>query len=354
MQVEWLISGNHGLRCLAGALAGCGLALAVTGLRSQAAAEDVGDGAGLAAVDLTEVLELAWHELSQRRQWGGVTEALRSVLVQAPMAGRVTGLEQRVGDRVAPGDGLLRIEDPALVARVAVLRERVDLLDAELSEWEQLAAAGAAGSAEVSAARLEALAAREQLAEAEARLEAGLVRAATAGRLVDVAVASGADVTPGQQLLVLEVLESVGLRLRLPVTEMRWLEQGRLRLETAAGDELETAGWTALSAANGFVTVEFEGLPVAPAVEARLVSDLHDQVLLVPWTAVASDDDGHWVMVVAGDDHQLERRQIELARAAPAGIEVAAGLDAGDQVLRYRPRAWRQGQQVQPVKEGAD
>lgn len=67
MQVEWLISGNHGLRCLAGALAGCGLALAVTGLRSQAAAEDVGDGAGLAAVDLTEVLELAGSEVPAAR-----------------------------------------------------------------------------------------------------------------------------------------------------------------------------------------------------------------------------------------------------------------------------------------------
>jgi RND family efflux transporter MFP subunit len=312
--------------------------------------EGTGGGEGGAAPPRVAVVLVRGEELVQRREWGGVTEALRRVPVQASAGGRVVGLEVGVGERVSGGEELLRIEDPALMARLPILRERAELLEGELAEWEALAAAGAAGAAELSAARLEVLAAREVLAEVEARVESGVLRAPEDARVVELGSASGVEVAGGQVLLVLEALGGIGLRLRLPVSELRWLEEGEVRMWSGEGEEIELPGrWRALADGEAFVVVEWEGLAVGGEVEVRLVSELRSGGLLVPWTAVASDGGEHWVMVVDGGG-KLVRRLVELGRAGATGVEVIGGLEDGERVVRYRPRAWAEGREVEAVE----
>jgi multidrug efflux pump subunit AcrA (membrane-fusion protein) len=336
-------------------------ALALGGCRDTAPPASASTTAPATPVSVWVATPVRWTD---GREWAGTLEPLRVHELRLPAAGRVRDIPVREGDAVAAGAILARIESPDLEARLPVLSERVDRLGEELSRWQALAAANAAGAGEVTAAELRLFEAQEALAALQATRGGLALRAPVDGQVVRVALTPGREEGAGALALVLEEAASYGLRLRIPASEA-----GRFQDPTA----LEVVGGPGLGEPlaidrvvsspdlqPGFVQVElyFENpLPVREAVRVRVLEEGEGMVL--PWTAVAADGTRNWIAVAVpssgeaeGDGapvYRVERRTVELGRAHPEGVEARSGVAPGDYVIRYEPRSHREGRVVAPI-----
>jgi HlyD family secretion protein len=68
--------------------------------------------------------------------------------------------------------------------------------------------------------------------------------------------------------------------------------------------------------------------------------------VLLPQTAVLSDDKGNYVLVVGADD-KLQRRDVTVAGARPEGLLVSAGLEGSERVIAIAGAFLREGEAVQ-------
>jgi RND family efflux transporter MFP subunit len=297
---------------------------------------------------------VALQRVATERHWQGRLEPLRTYPVQAPRGGRVASIAVRDGTPVRAGDVLARMDSPDLDARREVLRERVAQMEGELARWKGLQEEGAAGPGEVAEATLRLLEARDQASELEAFAETYAVRAPASGRVNTVVVGPGANVTEGQTLLQVEDDATLGVRLTVPAAETAYLEDvQRLSLRDDRDQVLPVRRVVFSSDAHpAFVGAEVYVEGTGGRRAATVIFRSWEEVLTIPWTAVASDGDRHWVAVVVdGDPARIDRRTVELGRGHGDGIEVRSGLVAGDRIVRYEPRSHPQGRAVLPQED---
>jgi membrane fusion protein, multidrug efflux system len=332
-----------------------GVAVLLTALLLVGCGRADDDRGGAAAAEAPPVAVEVWtvraEPLTTRRRWAGTLEPLVSAAVQAPRQGQVLSVEVRDGDRVRRGDVLVRLGAPELLARRAVLRERHRHLEEELQRWTALAQARAAGPAEVNQASLRLLEVRESLAEVEATLAANVVRSPAAGQVLGTVASPGSHVSEGQMLMRVDDVATLGIRLAVPAGEAALLERPAALRVRDGGLEIPVERVVrGRSAQPGFVNAEIYVRSVADARprEVEVVYETAEDVLVVPWTSVASEQHSRWVSRVTGEPPHLVRQPVELGRAHPAGIEVLGGLSAGDRVVRYEPRSHPEGRRVAP------
>lgn len=304
------------------------------------------------------VFEVEYQEIETRRNWVGTLNPLQVLHVVAPEAGRVTDLKVQDGQRVERDQPLVRIDGTELSARHAVLRERREAVAEDLARWQRLAAADAAGSGEVEAARLRLLEVDEALAEVEQRMQATELSAPASGRVVGLSVREGSSSERGDLLLRIEPEDRLGLRLTVPASETRYFRDlERLRFDNGAelsAREVVTHQHDDLP--RGFVAVDVvvSGEALDWPSELTLSYVATDNVLLVPWTAVARDEDRHWVAKLAGDPAEIRRTEVRTGRGRADGIEIIEGLSAGDRIVRHEPRAIGDGQTVQTRQDASE
>jgi len=292
------------------------------------------------------------HELATQRQWHGRMEPLRLVAVHAAGQGQIAELNVREGDRVRQGDILLRIHAPELQSRRAVLLAQQQVLNDQLQRWEKLIEREGAAQNDLVQARIQLLEVDEQLAQLEAEINRHMIRAPVPGQVSGVTLDTGNNVSAGQVLLTVQDENAWGVRLAVPARESVLLGAiSRLRLLTESGgvlplDRIIVTAGTAAGIVNAEVYVEPR--PDWQAREVTLHYDETGPVLLVPWTAVASDERGTWVALIEGSPATINRRIIQLGRAHAAGVEVVDGLNEGDLVVRYEPRSLPEGREVTP------
>ncbi len=340
-------------------LPGCGRTACLCALVSGVSLFATGCGESSANSDETskprvEVVVLEFETLHSERRWTSVTAPMRSVAVPSPEDGVVAELFVTDGGFVEKGDRLSRIDGPDLTARYGVLVQRRMALAAELSRWERLAEAQAAGPGEVEAARLRLLGVEETLATLEARKALAEVSAPVSGRVVGLSSASGATVSRGEILMRIEDGQSIGTRLLVPALEAKYFEiTDRLSVRDPGGGSfgISRVVTTEDQTARGYVTVEIrlKETNVFDPVEAEVTYREAREAILVPWTSVAREGETHWVAVVSGDPAVIGRREVVLGAARAEGVEVSSGLAAKERILRFEPRSQPTGREVTVV-----
>jgi RND family efflux transporter MFP subunit len=290
----------------------------------------------------------------------GRIEARDRIPARARLGGTLVSLTVAEGDLVAQGDVLAEIVDEklgfqlsALDAQSSALAAQLGNAEAELKRGEELLAQGVTTAQRLDALRtqvdvvkgqLAAVAAQRQVVEQQAA--EGAVLAPVAGRVLDVPVAQGAVVMPGEAVAQ---LGGGGIFLRLAVPE-------RHAADLNEGDAIEIEGPDGTVAGrlvkvyplieNGRVVadVEVAGLPER-FVDARVLVRLPvgaRNALLVPETALVTRGGLDFVAVEgAGLRAVVPGAEVEIDGVAM--IEVLTGLKAGDAVMAVAPVAGEVG-----------
>lgn len=290
--------------------------------------------------------------------------------------GRVVAIPVEAGDWVQQGQVLAVIDRSvqtqqaqSAAAQVQVSQADANLAQANLDRALKLVERGFVSTADIDrlTATRDAATARVRVAQAQLReLQARNARlnivAPASGLLLERNVEIGQTVQGGAQSLFriaqggeMEMLARVG------EGELSRLSQGVSASVTPVGGDKSFTGkvWQisptidaqdrqgtariALSYAaglrpGGFATARIRsGTVVAP---------------VLPESAIMSDDDGSYVLVV-GADNKVEKRSVTLGTVTDRGIIINSGLDGNERVVLRAGGFLNPGEAVKPVKAGA-
>lgn len=302
---------------------------------------------------LAETVTLAPTPVIDWKAVYGRIEARDRVPARARIGGTVVELSVSEGDVVAEGQPIATITDDklgfqirALESQKAALAAQLDNAEAELARGEQLLEQGVSTVQRLDALRTQVEVLKGQIAANDAQAELvrqsqseGTVLAPAAGRVLDVPVAKGAVLMPGEAVATISA-GGTFLRLAVPERHAMMLDEGAtIRIEDPSGarDGKLVKVYPLIENGRVIADVEVEGASDR-FVDARVLVRLpmgDRSALLVPATAIVSR---------AGLDFvQVETAAGPLMRAVVPGdriatdtgdmVEVLSGLVAGDRVV---------------------
>ena len=303
----------------------------------------------------------------------GVVEAVRQAVVAAQVAGNIVALQVKVGDRVAAGQVLARIDARAAEqaatasdAQAVAAKAQLELASREFDRQKQLFAQQFISRAALDRAESEykaqAAQANAQLAQAgAARTQSGfyVVKAPFSGVIAEVPVQLGDMAMPGRPLMT--VYEPGAMRVTAAVaqTVAMQLNTQSLRIEVPG---LATPGpWVNSLRVQRLPTVDPATLTmqiradlpaglqgISPGMFARVWLSVPPSAfastsgpsaggrnsegrIWLPATAIVRRAELTGVYVVSPEGKPM-LRQVRLGRADAQQVEILSGLNAGDQV----------------------
>jgi RND family efflux transporter MFP subunit len=287
-------------------------------------------------------------------------------------AGRVAAVYVEAGDHVKRGQLLARIDTALLVPQVANLQAALDLARAEselaAAEYHRAVAVGKSGalSAEETERRRSSSVTGEakvkvaaaQLAEAQARLARAEVRAPADGVILTRTVEVGQTVSPaGNPLFRMAEGDEVELRGDVAETDLPLLKEGQAVDVRLTGNDKVYPGRVRLLGAVidpqtrlGMIRVSLAPDPnLRPGAFARAeVTVSNAQRIVLPQTAVLTDDKGSYVLVVNSAD-KIERRPVHVSGMVENGVTIADGVSGTDRVVATAGAFLQVGESVKPV-----
>jgi len=274
----------------------------------------------------------------------GTVSSDHKVSVSSRLSGYIRSIKVREGDRVKAGQLLFDV-DP-VNARQAYAQAKADQADAasDLNRYRSLLADHAVSQQQYDKVRLRYVVAQSRAVQAENLLQYAEVRSPVSGIVVEKHASSGDLASPGQSLLVLEdpssllvetyvseqfvatIHEDDAVRVFIPGLDKTI--DGHIRQIVKSADRLshQFLVKVALSADGGaypgmFAEVNF-------AVGKRMA-------IMVPETALQKRSGLVGIYVV--DAQSIAHyRQLRTGEQGEQGVEVLAGLNAGD-VIAWRP-----------------
>lgn len=275
--------------------------------------------------------------------------------VLARVSGVVLELYVEEGDRVREGRPLLHIEDAEYQARLSQAEAAAAKERARFERVQNMFKESFISAEEFEAAKsdLQAATANEDLAALE--LSYTKPRSPFAGRVTRRYVDPGVMVNAGTPIYSLADVDRLLARVHVPAKEFRNIRTDQnVRLTLATGDDVLVGRIILVSpvidpnSGTIKVTVEITDYPpnIRPGdfAEVHIVTDRHDDTILVPKTAVVTDR-GEQVVFVAGDS-TAERRVVETGFQDDDHTEVTQGLREGEPVVIQGQRSLRDGQPI--------
>jgi HlyD family secretion protein len=286
--------------------------------------------------------------------------------------GRVAAINVEAGDRVKRGQVLARFDVSVLAPQVANLQAALELARAEAdlatAEYRRAVAVGASGalSAEeterrrsnsvTAAAKVKVAAA--QLAEAQARLARAEVRAPGDGLILARNVEVGQTATAGGGALFrLAEGEEVELRGQVAEQDLPLLKVGQPVTVRLTGTSQVYTGHVRLLGAVIDPQTRLGSVRVSLAPDANLrpgafaraeVTVSNADRIVLPQTAVLSDEKGSYVLVV-NPQNKVERRPVHVSGIVANGVTVADGLKGKERVVATAGAFLQEGEVVSPV-----
>ena len=290
----------------------------------------------------------------------GRVEARDRIPARARLGGTLVSLAVAEGDEVAQGDVLARVVDEklgfqlsALAAQRGALEAQLTNARAELTRGEELLAQGVTTAQRLDALRTQVDVVTGQIAALDAQAQVieqqaaeGAVLAPVAGRVLDVPVAQGAVVMPGEAVAQ---LGGGGIFLRLAVPERHagdLTEGDAIEIEGASGTVTGRLAKVYPLIENGRVIadVEVEGL-TDRFVDARVLVRLpvgERDALMVPEAALVTRG-GLDFVAVEGVGLRAVVPGARVMVDGAAMVEVLTGLKTGDAVLAVALQAGEVG-----------
>ena len=287
-----------------------------------------------------------------------VPAAVADFIVTADQPAEIAELPKNEGDTVKTGDLLVRLDIASITNEVATrqleLGEATAKLDAAKKDEERLeplVAQGLAARNKLEAARSTRLAAEAAVTQVKARFDAAkaqesgaVIRARFPGVVIKRWHGPGETVAGGEGDPILRVIDPARLQVAIQVSREQAdrLNQGQpATIQTGTGTEPAIVAMKGVVTSEAATTVEVRlslaaapttPLPLDSIVQAEIVLEELQNVILVPATTVQRDDKGPFVWL-ASETGQAAKRQIRVGLTVTGSTQVLSGLVAGDQVI---------------------
>jgi RND family efflux transporter MFP subunit len=278
--------------------------------------------------------------------------------ITAPEPARILDMPKAEGDRVAPGDLLVRFEIPSLStdlaqreAEVRQAQAHVANAQASVNRLTTLVQHGVAAQKDLEDAQRDLSEAQATLAQSQrARENASVLASRTVVRARFAGVVARRAHNPGDMVdasasdVILRIIDPSRLQVvaSVPIADLARVRTGQAVQITVPGAEGPLSGKVltrpaavdpAGVAADVRIAFDHEAsLPAGTPVRVDIVTDEHPNALAVPTEAVLHEDEGTFVML-AGADNKAHKTTVTTGLATAKQIEITRGLKAGDAVI---------------------
>lgn len=314
-----------------------------------------------------EAVPVALTQLSRGRiesvlRFSTNLEAERQVEVLSESSREVKQLLVEEGDDVRRGQVLIRLEDSAQRTELARIESQLEKAGRELARQESLFEQKLISEQDFNDAKYEVDQLELGLADANRELSYTEVRAPISGTVTQRLVKVGDNITVGQHLFDVIDFDSIVARVYVPEKELSRLEKGQMaRITAQAVGEEERRGSIdriapVVDSRSGTVKVTIaipaeEGLLPGMYVSVQLVTDVHEEALLVPKRALVYDDDQLFVFRMK-DSERVERLMVLPVLEDRDYIEPAGILEEGDSIVVAGQAGLKDGSLVREVEVG--
>jgi RND family efflux transporter MFP subunit len=288
----------------------------------------------------------------------GELRAELEATVRAEIGGPVVQVSAQEGQSVRKGALLGRIEATAIedarrsaASAVTSAENQLAVARREAERTEQLVSAGALAARDLDLAKANVIAAEAQVADARSRLVAAqeqagdaVLRAPIDGIVSERAVNAGDVVSPGTALFTIIDPRSMRLEASVPSEELRALRVGAtVQFSVRGYDQRFEGRIERISPQADPITRQVPIFVSIPNVGGRLVAGLFAEGrvvtaaakgLIVPQNAVNTSGDTAWVLRVAGGTAERVDVTVGLRDPRTEQLEITAGVNEGDVVLR--------------------
>lgn len=272
--------------------------------------------------------------------------------IAARLPGTIATLSVKLGQSVTAGETLLTLNVPEIEARLRQTQAQLAEAERNAARQRTLVASGVNPPDSLRDAEDRLKFTQAAVAEAEAQLAYATVRAPFAGVITEKKVLPGDLAAPGIPLFVLESTQRLRAEGTVPEKAAATLRPGAtvaVLLDDATDPVLGTID--EISAAADALSRSVLVKVALPAGTARSGQFARLQVaagttdaILVPTSAVTRFGQMERVWVVLHDRVALQL--VQTGRARGDGLEVVAGLGAGDIIVIAPPAGLREGQRV--------
>ena len=292
----------------------------------------------------------------------GTVEPIRTVGVNALVAGALLEVSVEEGDRVREGQVVARLDDRELQAQLRSAEASFEVAEAAFERARQLRERQVITQPEYEADRTAYEAARAQLDQLRTRVSFTEVRAPIGGVVTAKSVETG-DVI-GNQGRLLDVAEVDTMVVRVSVSELDVVQiavgdEVDVELDALPGERLVARVRRVFPAADPttrLVPVEValasnDGRRARPGFLARVSFQLDPKpnAALIPASAIVSRGGGEGVYVVA--DSTVVLRSVTPGLTASGQIEIVDGLDVGERVVTLGANLLRDGGKIRDVSD---
>jgi len=278
------------------------------------------------------------------------------VQVLAEREGRVARLLVEEGEQVTAGQVLAELAKGD--AEIARQKAEVQLKNAELnfSRTSKLVDEGLVSPQDHDKAEMDLGVARQELAQAEWRLEKAQIRAPFTGHLTKRLAQPGQDVRVADELFTVAKFEPLVARIYLAEKDVLDLTEGRpVRIVLKADESIEAPGRIrqispVVDPATGTVKVTVEALRVPPKVRpgafvrVDVVRERRAGALVVPKESVVRELQKTYVFVADGGS--ASKRVIDLGIEEGAVVQALSGVEEGERVIVAGQGALKDGSRV--------
>lgn len=285
-----------------------------------------------------------------------VPSAAADFIVTASEPAEIVELPKNEGDTVQPGDLLVRLELPALAAELATRQlelseavARAEAARADEARLDSLVKQGLAARNKLEAARTAKMAADEHLAQVRARVESAktaegvsTIRARFTGIVAKRWHMPGDRVLGGEGDPILRVVDPTRLQIavQIPQDKADRIQPNQpAMVQTPAGPAQAVVAMKGMATGESPASVEVRLGFVTPStlsldtiVQAEIVLEELQDVLLIPAAAVQRDDSGPFVWL-ATDAGTATRRSVRTGISVTGQTQVLSGLSPGDPVI---------------------
>lgn len=289
------------------------------------------------------VARVALMSLPQSISAVGSLRSDESVTVRPEIAGRISAIPFKEGERIAKGAMLLRLDRSVQAADYQQARANYVLAKAKYDRAAELQAKGFISSQARDEAENTLRVAEATVAQAQARLDKTEVRAPFAGTLGLRQVSVGDYVKEGQDIVNLEAIDPLKVDFRVPEVFLKQVQMGQV-LQVALDAFPGQTYSGKVYAINPLVDKEGRAIVIRatvanpqgvlrPGMFARvrlIVADKKDS-LAIPEQALMPEGDDQFVYKVVNG--QAVRTKIDIGLRREGRVEVVRGLTQADVVV---------------------
>ena len=321
-----------------------------------------GTPAGPVPVEVTKVED---GRIARSVSVSGNIEPIRSVAVNAQLAGALRSVNAEEGTRVVKGDTLAVLDDREISAQLASAEAQYEVANATFERSQKLRERQVITAAEFERDRAALAAAQATRDQLRTRIGFATVRAPVAGVVTEKLVEAGDIVGVQTRLFTIAEVSTLVVRVRvseLDVVSIRPGDMADVALDAFPGRTLRARVRRIFPSADPvsrLVPVEVallgtDASVAKPGFLARVTFALgaKENVRLVPASAIVTDASGARAVYVI-NENKAERRFVQTGMTSEGRVEITEGLDEGEVVVITGTNNLRNGADVRIISATA-